>query len=708
MIDLVVLHLRRHWRINLAVLLCLTLASALLASLSNYTEAMATRELNQSLEEALPTERNLLITGNRYTFDDELYQQLQGMLGEIQNDWLVIRHVTLPADPQPLLEEEDQKQTVAFLDVHSFNLLAENVRVVEGRLPAPVRLREAEDTWRPPPIEAVIGRHPAEQSGYNIGDRITASKTYHRLDIVGIVESLDPYDDIWGEDLSAFESLTETGDLNADATVLPLIIDRYSMQSNYPEQPIFWHEVSWRVTLNHQLISVDRVETLHSDLINFQTQSAIKHATTSTGLLQILADYQARLSRVRMTLFLLTAQALFFVLYTLTIFTSSIVDRSQVELGALSGRGASPWQITGIFALENVVLALPAGLFLGPALALAITSLWGKITGQALPIKLAGEAWLLSVIAAGFGWLALVLPVYNSARRSVLGRQPERARPPQQSTFQKRNLDLYLLVFGGLFYWQLNQAGSVVMSRLGNSQLADPLLLMGPSLLVVALAMIFLRFLPYLLQLAAWFVQHLRGVALPLGVFRLARDPLQAGRVVLLVSLTAGFMLFARTFEYSLAYSQETPQSDALAQGIVGAFQLNALTLVLFSVTAFFLVHFFAVQGRAREFSVLRAMGLSARQSLTQLMVEGVVVLLMGLLAGTVVGFGLSQIMIPYLSQALAESLGSVAIERIVFDWPAVARLYLLLVAAYGSALVLLTLVLTRTRVHWTVWIGDE
>jgi len=75
---------------------------------------------------------------------------------------------------------------------------------------------------------------------------------------VGIVEPLDPHGDVWGEDLSAFEIATDTHDLDADELTLPLVIAPGSMQSNYPEAPIFWHEVSWRITLNHRLISPDK------------------------------------------------------------------------------------------------------------------------------------------------------------------------------------------------------------------------------------------------------------------------------------------------------------------------------------------------------------------------------------------------------------------------------------------------------------------
>jgi hypothetical protein len=580
-------------------------------------------------------------------------------------------------------------------------------------LPGQVRLNEASGSWRPPPIEAVISGRAAEHSGYTVGDRLTATKAFHRLDIVGVVEPLDAQADVWGEDLSAFAIVTDTTDLEPGEVALPLIIAPGSMRSNYPEAPIFWHDVSWRVTLNHHLISPDRAESLRSALINFEAQSATVRARTDTGLIRILAGYSARLSRVRMMLFLLTAQTLIFVLYTLTTFASAVVDRSRVELATLSARGASAWQITRVHGLGNLILALAAAVLLGPALALGGMHLWGLGAGELVPAGLPGEAWLLSGVAAGLGWLALVLPSFLAARRNAIAWQRARARPPEASIVQKRYLDLYLLAFGGLLYWQLNQTGSVVLRRLRDTQLADPLLLLGPSLLLIGATMVFLRILPFLLRLVVGLAQHLRGWALPLSLFRLARDPLQPGRLVLLVSLTAGLVLFTRIFEDSLASGQEALRADALAQGVSTALQLNAVTLVVFSLTAFLLVHLFAAQGRVRsqegtcEFGMLRAMGLSARQWLTLLLTEGALVLALGLPMGTILGLGLSRIMIPYLAQPLAESLGGTAIV-IRVDWPAIARLYAVLTGLYGLALLLLSLVLLRTREHWAPRVGDK
>jgi hypothetical protein len=906
MIEFTLRHLRRHWRPNLAVLVCLTLAAALLATFSSYTVNISTQELRQNLAEAAPAERSLLITGNRYTFNEELYDLLRENLAGVLRDRIVIRHATSPVDSQPDSEAIDDRRNVVLLDLYSFSGLFQYVRVLEGRLPDQVRLREATEFWRPPPIEAVIGARAAEQSGYAVGDRLIGAGGYHRLDIVGIVEPLDDQDDAWGEDLSAFV-VEGAAEPDLDVIALPLIIAPGSMRGSYPEQPIFLHEVSWRITLNRDLINVDRAESLHSDLVNFLTQTATVRASTVTGVVRILEDYLSRLSRVRMAFLLLIAQTLMFVLYTLTLFTSFIADRSQVELATLSGRGASPWQITRIFALENLFLALSA-LLLAAGLAQVGLRLWGHTDDLGAPAGLSYEAWLLAGIAVSLGWLALILPILMTARRRVLGWQHVRAQTLHRSAVERYNLDLYLLAFGGLLYWQLNRSGSFVMSSLRGSPLADPLLLIGPSVLLIGMAMVLMRIWPHLLRLVSWLIRPLRGTVLPMSLLRLAREPHRSGRAVLLVSLAAGLVFFTLTFGNSLAHNQEAmahylagadlrisldpetavqdvaqllqlpgidaaspvlrgtletelgqtiqllaidpatfarvahyprgltddtmPElmdllqaaeddqassdalvpglfslsalpagrgtgsrvtldlaghslnltvratvdhfptlsdpfavvslpnleqqldvgglagsgereawltaapaergaladnplinerlldqaqgrlgaltSDALTQGTGDALRLNALVLVLFSLVAFSLAQYVAAQGQTRELDVLRTLGLSAHQQLALRMVEGTLVLLLGLVTGTAIGLGLSQIMIPYLSQAVAESLAGGSIARVVVDWIAVARVYGLMAAIYGGVLLLLQLALVPSRAHRVAWMGDE
>jgi hypothetical protein len=406
-------------------------------------------------------------------------------------------------------------------------------------------------------------------------------------------------------------------------------------------------------------------------------------------------------------LLLLTAQTLALVLHTLAMLSAFVVDGCRAEMATLSARGLGPWRIAGRFALESLLLALPAGLLLGPGLALFGLYLWSRGGGPPLLRGLSGEMWLLSAAVAAAGWLTLVAPIFLAARRHDLEPQPWRGRPAQRWALHERYVDLYLLAFGGLLVWQLNRSGSFLArtlagSRLGGGPLADPLLLLGPFVLLVALALVSLRIVPGLLRLAAGLFQSRRGLVLPLGLLRPARDPLRASRGVLLIGLTAGLLLFARVFRDSLAQSQGALRSDALVQGLVGAFQLNALTLALFGVVVLFLVQLLAARSRGRELGILRALGLSPRLWPALSVVEGTLVLLPGLLLGVAAGLGLAYTMIPYLSHLLVAPLvgsseGAEAV-RVVVDWPALVPWCAALLALYGSALAILWLVLGRAR----------
>ena len=890
-------HLRRHWRLNLIVLMGLTLATALLAGLPAYADAIAARSLRHTLDTALPMTRNIQVIAPLGGLTVRTYGSMQEALGEVVKTRVEIRQTRWLAGEVPLTEQVDGGgKIIESFDVWSYDRLFSSVRIVDGELPTAPDPREATNPFKPPPIEVAIGLDTATKTGFKVGDRLVAQNDRYRLDIVGVVEPLDPQDEMWGGDLDAFDILIDAANPNVDFLTVSLLVPPKTMQDYVPG-----HQNYWRVVVDQTKITADNAEIVVANLVSIQTQLGAHRIQASTGLIKILDNYVTQLSKVRMSLFLLTAQAFIFVLYTLAMLTSFLLDRSQAELAVLSGRGATALQITRIFATQALILALPAALLLGPYIAHGATTLWAGYANAPAPTSIADESRLLALIAAGFGWLAIVLPVYPAARRNVLEWQRTRARPERLARWQKLYLDLFLLALGGLAYWQLNQAGSFVMLRAGDSGITDPILLLGPSLLLVAVALVFLRVFPHLLRLVAWAFKRTRGLMLPIGLTRLARDPVKPSRVVLLISLAAGLAFFASTFGTSLYHNQaemshyvagadmrvsltEIPietlaqlpgvqtaapvfrgvvqteegrgiqllavdpetfdqvaryfsaisnlsissitrilepktaddplpvimsfsaiptrktvgdevllslagsrpsfkvlgsisnfptlsgsfaivslpdlaskvdlttlgarragnleawltidpaqyetlighpevrgrilsdaqeqlrvlQNDVTAQGTSGAFDLNTLTLALLSVAGFLLVHFFAAQQRRVEFSILRAMGLSTRQLLTLLSTEGALVIGMGLLAGTAIGYGLANVMVPYLSRAISDSLAGVSIPEALVSWTAVAQLYLILITFYAVAILLLQLALMRGGIHRELRIGDE
>ena len=160
------------------------------------------------------------------------------------------------------------------------------------------------------------------------------------------------------------------------------------------------------------------------------------------------------------------------------------------------------------------------------------------------------------MVGASFGWLVLVFSTFQAARRNLLEWQQRKTRPAKFAGWQRRYVDIFLLFIGTVSYWQLTTSGSFIMRRIRDTDMADPLLLLSPTILIIALAMLFLRIFPFFLQLGARLARTGRGLTWSLGLSRLARTPVQPSRVVLLISLATGLSLFAISFARSLAQSQ--------------------------------------------------------------------------------------------------------------------------------------------------------
>lgn len=922
MIRLSIRHLLRHWRMNLIVLLGLVLASAFLAGLPTYATAIAGRSLRQQIDSAIVSARNIEVTGAG--MNAAVYGQLEEFLGDLLLRRVEVQTVPPTSMASVLYRDETPLPFAEFLRYQpwTFSNLNQDVTVVDGRFPnhiTPVPnsfVTEIEAVVGVPTIENLTFDQSAgdqfQTISLQVGDQLRNEDGTFRINIVGVVEPNDPESDVWWDDQLPFEySRAALNGANQPETVtVSLFVPAPTMEMLFAGQT----QRSWRVLLDASQITVNNVEQVQMNLSNAISNLRVN---IETGLLLIIDQYQTALANAQVTLFLLTVQSLIFVLYTLAMISSFLLEQSRSVLATLVGRGFNGRQITQLFAIQGFFLALLAAA-LGPLVARSLLMVWGALTNTVVPTQLAQESWLLSLLAAGFSWITLIVAIYSSTRGNILDWQKQMARPDTQASWQKYYVDIFLLVLGGLIYWQLRDTGTVVAQLANNEALAsagvsDPLLLLGPSLLLIAVALIFLRVFPYLLRLASWWANRVRGLILPFGLAKLARDPVGPSRVVLLISLAAGLTLFASLFEYSLSvrqaqiahyntgadvrvalpidagtaefealaslpsvqsaspvyyngrsrlstnlgqqvqmlavdpatlpqvsryapfvssvtladvmpavqgrgldgaipavFSQDAPptnkqigdhiqyvvgthrvtfevrgiinnfpllnerffitnlaaleqevdfttlsepwvgqrqvwlaaepgQTEAIvteiaegagpfgsrvladaaateallranlvAQETLGAFELNAITLAALSIAVFLMVHFFAARQRLYEFSLLRATGLATRQLLGLLTLEGVIMMVLGLLAGTVIGGGLAVIMRPFLSRVLATAVGGDAIQQILVNWTEVFSLYGLLIGFYGLALLLLLFFLVRAGIHRALRIGEE
>ena len=560
-------HLSRHWRLNLVLLIIMVLGASLLASLPMLAVTIAGESLSQSLQSAPVHVRNMIVRGKSKT--DKPPEDIELSLGNLLQEIIAVREGNIVGFPIISKSDGDDLNlypATLVLNLRSFDRLDERVRVLEGRLPEtePVSGNANESSI----FEAVIGAEAARRLGLGLGDEVSPAGDPYQLRIVGIVEPLHPDAEVWWGDsqmlpFSVWRRIYISPDI--DEWNLSLLVPPQTMTSK------IYHNQYWLVILDHEKITALNAPSVRETLTGLQSGLSDRGMIIRTDLINLIAQFEEALALAQVSLLLLTFQSLLAVFYLLGMFGNSLVEQSRMELATLSGRGFSRGQITGLFARSSILLALLAG-SVAPWVARRSLELWADWGGVTALNFIPVESWWLALSTGLFSWIFLLISVYRSTRRDLLSGQGQGVRFDDRVLTQRHPIwDFFILTLGGLAYWQLTQGSTITreiknVGKVSVTGISDPVLLLGPTLLLLATGLILIRLLPLLWRLFAWISRQARGLLWTLGFSRLARQPVGPSQVTLLISLTAGFTFFASTFTYSIENWQQI-----MARYLVGA-----------------------------------------------------------------------------------------------------------------------------------------
>ena len=554
-------HLSRHWRLNLILLIIMILGVSLPASLPMLAVTIAGESLSQTLQGTPVQARNLIIQGKSKT--DEPPEEIEISLGDFVQEVIAVREgdvMGFPIISKSNGDDVNLYPATLILNLRSFDRLEERARILEGRLPGTVPDSSPEDADGAPIYEAAIGVEAARRSGLALGDEVSPAGGSYHLRIVGIVEPIDPKAEVWWGDnqmfpFSAWRRIHISPDI--DEWNISLLVDPKTMISK------IHHFQFWRVILDHEEITALNAASMSEVLTELQSSLSDKDLTLGTGLIDLIDQFEDELALAQVTLLLLTIQSLVAVFYLLGMFGNFLVERSRTELSTLSGRGFSRGQITGLFARSSSLLVLLAG-SAAPFVARWLLGLWSDWQGHPAPNYIPVESWWLALSTGLFSWIFLVVAVYRSCQRNMLSRQGQGLRYDDRLLTQRHLIwDIFILTLGGLAYWQLTQGSTItheVMNAGGGrlTGITDPVLLLGPSWLLLAVGLILIRLLPYLWRLFTWISNQTRGLIWSLEFSRLARQPVGPSQVTLLIGLTAALSLFASIFTHSIENWQQS------------------------------------------------------------------------------------------------------------------------------------------------------
>ncbi len=412
-------------------------------------------------------------------------------------------------------------------------------------------------------VTGVVSQALANRYGWSVGDILTLDQRGWEtsqpftVEITGIAVPSDPTDPYWM--MPSPLRVEGTNSIQAD-----ILLERSAfLQVVGTDMPQTRSTFGWHFLFDHEALAFGRIPQAVEQLNAFEThlkrtlkddyQLAPVYTTDLPTVLTSYAQEVALLNAPFGTLMLqVGGLALFFLLIT-----SALAQRSERrEIAILKQRGALDRQIILLHVLEALIVSAIAALiapFIARQALIAFAPLLA--TNQQLTLELTAAPFLYAGAAGVLAVIVLLITLRPVLKLPLISAGGSLIRAAHQSWWQRTYLDLLLLVVGSAALFRLLATDSPFARSLRGGIRADPLLLIAPALLFVALGSVTLRLFPPMTAALARLFSGRRGVEGVLAAWAVSRDPAHYSRITFLLALAIGVGWFATSFQATLTQS---------------------------------------------------------------------------------------------------------------------------------------------------------
>ncbi len=542
---------RADWPVVLASWVLLASALSLLAAGSLYTDAVTLAGLHRELRESSPADRAIVvrtrITPDRLPVADgavmpELERVVAPIGGELARVLRSSPYADAAADPETVTD---------LVVLGSFEGIEGHATIVDGR-------------WAEPgaaPVEATLSEAASGVLGVRTGDRLSLAGRLdpgRRVEVVITgtwrADLADPY---WlGEPLV----LVGTETSGRFTTRGPLVVAAEDLTTGALVAAL---DAQWRAIPDVDGFRPDTIEVVGSALdgLSARINAALpqsNQASVASKLSTILDSVDRSVLVTQAGILLLLVQFGVLAGYAVVLVAALLLERRRTETALLRARGAGLGHLSALAMGEAMLIAIPAAIA-APWLAavlVAAVRLNPAMEGVGLEAPLPGPP---TFVVAGVGGLvavvALTLPTLTSnlgisGVRAAIGRQVGRTLP------QRLGLDLALVLLAAIALFQLRLYGAPLTENARGTLGVDPLLVAAPAIGLLGGAVLAIRIVPRLAELAERVLARGRGLVASLGGRQIARRPLRYTRAALLLILAAALGTFASAHAATWARSQ--------------------------------------------------------------------------------------------------------------------------------------------------------
>ena len=472
-------------------------ALSLLAAGTLYADAVTLAGLHRELLSAPPADRAIVVRtrilpDRLATARDAVVPELQRSLsptgGEVAEVLQASAYADAAADPATVTDLEQPA---------SFEGIERHAVLVDGRW------AEAGRT----PIEATLSQAAAAAIGVKTGDTLSLA---NRLDAGRVVDMLitgtwraDPADPYWLGDPLVLDGAETSGRFTTRG---PLVVAAADLTTGPLSEPL---DAQWRAIPEVTGFRPETLDAVGTDIAGLRgrVNAALpgsSQASVSTQLPDILASVDRSVLVAQAGILLLLVQFGVLAAYAVILVAALLLERRRTETALLRSRGAGTGHLAAMAFGEALLVVVPA-VIAAPWLAVLLVQavrLNPAMEGVGLSAPLPGPSTYATAVLGGIvALVALTLPTLLSGVsiagvRAAIGRQGGRTLP------QRLGLDLALIVLAVIAMLQLRLYGATLTRTARGTLGVDPLLVAAPAIGLIGGAVLAIRIVPRLAELA--------------------------------------------------------------------------------------------------------------------------------------------------------------------------------------------------------------
>jgi len=526
---LVIKRIVDDWRLMLSIFVGILVATTLVAGAPIYLRALERLAIDTAIARTADTTINFHIFAPNIPLshpgiaesqqklqaavDDNITPIYRGQRRYLRSDTMVMGLPYLP------LDRDGGRSFASRGYIQYMSNIEDNIRFVEGRMATDTVVTRPDGTVV---VEVILGTPSLEPFPLlKLGDEVEitpflAHPSRVKVVIVGFFEPIDPRSEFWRNNANTFlrpeppQQVPEAViSVNPMEPPLPFFATQAALLDGvgvpFPGGLI---NSTWFLFVDKQGLKQWSIGEGREHIGNFEADiiQAFPGSVVLSGIRRIFEEYERRSLFTGIPLLLLLALMVVTVLYYLLMMVSYLVQSREADIARLKTRGINSWQVLRLYGAESLILTSVA-VVAAPLLAAAIVAVSGKLpyfhninNGAALPAKVEGSAFIVSLIVGFVCLLIYVMPGLLASRAGLITHRLRASRPPTTPVFQRYYLDVALIILGGLVFWELYSRGSFASGGLFTDVQVNETLLLAPVLFLAAVALVFMRFFPLLIR----------------------------------------------------------------------------------------------------------------------------------------------------------------------------------------------------------------